>query len=449
MTQPTVLVVEDEELFRRTLSATLRDENYEVYSEPSATSALKLLEERDVDIVITDVRMPGMDGIKFLEEARQYCDSNFIVMSAYGTVETAVEAMKKGASDYIIKPFLFEDVLMRLRRLWEYRSLARLNAGLRQEIKAQRGYAGLVGASEKMQRVYELIQRVGPINTNVLITGESGTGKELVARAIHMAGRNKDGPFIPVNCSALPEGLAESTLFGHVRGAFTGAVTDCVGLFEAASGGTLFLDEVSSSSPGLQAKLLRVCERKEILAVGSKRPRHVDARVIAATNRDLKEDAAAGLFREDLYYRLGVVEAHLPALREHKEDIPCLANHFVLKYAAELKRKCEGIEPDATAKLMKYDWPGNVRELQNVMERAMITSTGKMLGNFDIANAFGPVALPAPSGDELRAAVREFEREHIVRVLRKSRSDKNLAADMLGIGLSSLYRKIEDLKIDI
>ena len=234
-----------------------------------------------------------------------------------------------------------------------------------------------------------------------------------------------------------------------MRGAFTGAVADCVGLFEAASGGTLFLDEVSSSSPGLQAKLLRVCERREILAVGSKRPRHVDARVIAATNRDLKEDAGAGLFREDLYYRLGVVEAHLPALREHKEDIPCLANHFVLKYAAELKRECEGIEPDATAKLMKYDWPGNVRELQNVIERAMITSTGKMLGNFDIANAFGPVALPAPSGDELRVAVREFEREHIVRVLRKSRSDKNLAADMLGIGLSSLYRKIEELKIDI
>jgi len=447
--RPTVLIVEDEELFRRTLSATLRDEDYEVYSEPSATSALKLLEQQDVDIVITDVRMPGMDGIRFLEEARQYCDSDFIVMSAYGTVETAVEAMKKGASDYIIKPFLFDDVLMRLKRLWEYRSLAKLNAGLRQEIKAQRGYAGLVGAGEKMQRVYELIERVGPINSNILITGESGTGKELVARAIHLAGKNKERPFIPVNCSALPDGLAESTLFGHVRGAFTGAVTDCVGLFEAASGGTLFLDEISSSSPGLQAKLLRVCERREILAVGSKRPRHVDARVIAATNRNLKEDAAAGLFREDLYYRLGVVEAHLPPLREHKEDIPCLANHFVLKYAAELKRDCEGIDPNAIAKLMKYDWPGNVRELQNVIERAMITSAGKMLSDFDIANAFGPVALPTPSGDELRAAVKEFEREHIVRVLRKSRNDKNLGADMLGIGLSSLYRKIEDLKIDI
>ena len=446
--QPVVLIVEDEDLFRRTLTATLRDEHFTVFSEPSAASALQLLDEREVDIVITDVRMPGMNGIEFLERARQHYDTDVIVMSAYGTIETAVDAMKKGATDYVLKPFLIEDMLLRLKRLWEYRSLTRLNAGLRREIKARHGYADLVGASRKMQQVYELIEKVGPLKTNVLITGESGTGKELVAHAIHMAGAGKDKPFIPVNCCALPEGIAESELFGHVKGAFTGATDNTIGLFEAAAGGTLFFDEISSSPPSLQAKLLRACERKEILALGSKKPRQIDVRIIAATNRDLKEEAAAGRFREDLYYRLAVVEAHLPSLRERKEDIPGLANHFVAKYAAEFNCPCTGIDTEAVVGLMKYDWPGNVRELENVIERAMILSNSEILTAADIATAYGPSTPPAPSSDELRTATREFERQHISRVLQKAQNDKTLAAQMLGIGLSSLYRKIEDLNID-
>ena len=446
--KPTVLVVEDEDSFRRMLTATLRDEGYTALSEPSAVSALKLLDTRIVDVIITDVRMPGMDGIEFLERARQYGDADVIVMSAYGTIETAVDAMKKGALDYIIKPFLFEDMLLRLERICEYRNLARLNAGLREEIKAEQGYADLVGTSEKMQRIYELIERVGPINANVLIMGESGTGKELVARAIHRAGAGKDRPFIPVNCGALPEGLAESELFGHVKGAFTGAVDNTIGLFEAASGGTLFFDEICSTPPAVRAKLLRACESKEILALGGNAPRRVAVRLIAATNRNLKDETAAGRFREDLYYRLGVVEAHLPPLREHKEDIPGLASYFVQKYSGVLNSECEGIDPEAVARLMKYDWPGNVRELENVIERALIISSTNTVKAVDVATAFGPDASPVTGGDELRAAVREFERQHIARVLYEVRYDKNLAADMLGIGLSSLYRKIEELSID-
>ena len=448
--QAIVLIVEDEDVFRRTLGETLKDEGYTVFTESNAISALKLLEEQAVDIIVTDVRMPGMDGIEFLEKAREFGDPNVIVMSAYGTVETAVEAMRKGASDYIIKPFMFEDILLRLKRIWEYRCLTRINMGLRKEIDARQGYADLVGTSEKMQQLYELIERVGPTNANVLITGESGTGKELVARAIHKAGESKDRPFIPVNCGALPEGLAESELFGHTRGSFTGATSETIGLFEAASGGTLFFDEICSTPQGVQVKLLRACETKEIMLVGDKKPRRVDVRIIAASNRDLKQAVAEGVFREDLYYRLSVVEAHLPTLRERKEDIRALAEHFVRECSAEMSRDCEGIEPDAIAMLMKHDWPGNVRELANVIERVMIVSGRGVLRAADVGRAaFGRSNPPTPGSDELRGAMREFERLHISRVLQKASNDKALAAELLGIGLSSLYRKIEDLSIDV
>ena len=446
-----ILVADDEPGVRESLAEILRDAGYVVHTATDGTAALRALEEHDFGVVVTDLRMPGADGLEVLKRAREVSPQTLVlVMTAHGTVDTAVEALRAGATDYILKPVVFDDLLAKVGRLLEHRQIAWQMQMLRREVEAKYDFHGLVGGSSAMREIFELVKKVAPTPTTVLITGESGTGKEVVARALHQFSEVAQRIFLPVNCAAIPENLLESQLFGHVRGAFTGAVTSQEGLFSRAKGGTIFLDEIGDMPFGLQSKLLRAIESKEILPVGSTQPVTVDVRIVAASNRDLRQMVDEGKFRDDLYYRLNVVNIQLPPLRDRREDIPSLLEYLVRRHNREMKRAYKGVDNATLKVLMSQPWKGNVRELDNVIEHAMILGNGEWITVADLPRALRDSDAPLPPvGDELRDALRAYERIHIETVLRRAGHDKRRAADLLGLSLSSLYRKLNELGIEL
>jgi DNA-binding NtrC family response regulator len=410
--------------------------------------ALALVESFGPDVVLCDVQLPGGDGLTVLERSlRIRPETLFIMITAYATVENAVAAFRRGAQDYLMKPVLFEDLLAKLDRLIAYRRLLMENQALRRQLHPQGTLDALVGESPPMQAVKTLIRKVGPTRSTVLITGESGTGKELVARALHATGPDPEGLFLAVNCAAIPHDLLENQLFGHVRGAFTGADRDHAGLFVAAGSGTVFLDEITELSPSTQAKLLRAIENKEVLPVGATRSVSFQARLLTATNKDLTAEVAAGRFRGDLYYRLNVVTIHLPPLRDRRDDIPDLVTALLAKHARNLGKRVDGVDNATIRGLMAAPWTGNVRELNNALERAVILSESPILTPDDFPPGLIIESDVDADGDNLRAALRDYERRHIQRVLREADDDKREASRRLGLGLSSLYRKLEELDI--
>ncbi|HEY7676418.1 MAG TPA: sigma-54 dependent transcriptional regulator [Candidatus Methylomirabilis sp.] len=434
-----ILVVDDEPAFRLFVSTVLRDAGYEVTAAQHGAEALALLGARHFHLVLTDLRMPDVSGMEVLEAVRRdSADTPVIVITAFGTIESAVEATRKGAADYLLKPLKDPKELRRVvERVLRERSLEDAVAAQRGP-EAGPGEEGIVGGSPALRRVLDLARSVAPSPTTVLLTGESGTGKEVIARAIHRWSPRVEGPFVAVNCAALPDALLESELFGHERGAFTGAVAQRRGRFELAHGGTLFLDEVGDMSPALQGKLLRVLEAQEFERVGGARTVRVDVRVIAATNADLGAAVAARRFREDLYYRLGVFPIHLPPLRERQEDILPLAEHFLRRLGPALRRPAAGFTPEAQERLQAYAWPGNVRELENVVERAIILARGEAVGLAELSLL--PVAAP-PAGDggELKA----LEHAAILQALADTSGNRRQAAQRLGIGLRTLQYRLK------
>jgi DNA-binding NtrC family response regulator len=438
-----VLVVDDEAAIRSQLEESLQEAGWETRGAGDGAEAVELALQHSFDLCLSDIRMPTMGGIELLQRlAETSPETMFILMTAFGGLDTALEALRRGAVDYLLKPFRHDELIAKVRRLAEHRRLALENRNLRRAVDAETP-RGMIGTSPAMARVLETVDRVASLPSHVLITGESGTGKDLVARAVHERGSRAAAPFVPINCAAIPEALLESELFGHVKGAFTGAIDNKEGLLKTAGEGTIFLDELGDMPLAIQAKLLRAIEAREIQPVGSTRRIEIQARVVAATNRDLRAEALAGRFREDLYYRLAVVEIRVPPLRERREDIPLLAHHFVEKYARELGREVRGIERDALGLLAGHEWRGNVRELSNAIERAVIFASGERIAALDLPD---PVRAAAPREPEdtpnLREATAAFEREHILRVIEQCGGNKRRAAKLLGLGVTSLYRKL-------
>lgn len=375
-----VLVIDDEEIVCESIKRILEEEGYEIESALNGQEAFKKMDENPFDIVITDLKMPGIDGMEVLRIIRrEYPNTIVIMITGFSTVETAVEAMKLGAFDYIPKPFTPDEVSIVVKKAIEQKNLLLENIYLRQELQEKYGFHNIVGKSKKMQEIYKIITKVAPTDSTVLIYGQSGTGKELIARAIHFNSPRRERQFVPVDCAVLSENLLESELFGHIRGSFTGAVTTKLGLFEIADGGTVFLDEVGNISLSIQAKLLRVLQEREFTPVGGTKSKKVDIRLIAATNKDLEKMMKEGTFREDLYYRLNIVPIYLPPLKEREEDIPLLAIHFLKKYSEQMGKKIRGFSPEAMEKLLRYQWPGNVRELENIIERTVVMMEEEMV----------------------------------------------------------------------
>jgi DNA-binding NtrC family response regulator len=438
-----ILVVDDEAAIRAELQEALQELGYATVGVGDGRAAAELALQQSFDLCLTDIRMPGMTGVELLKQLGETSPETMVIlMTAYGGLDSAVDALRLGAVDYLLKPFQREELVAKVRRLEEHRRLLSENRNLRRAADTQ-APAGILGGSPAMRAVLDTIDRVASLPSHVLITGESGTGKELVARAIHERGSRQKAPFVPINCAAIPEPLLESELFGHVKGAFTGAVDNKEGLLKTAGEGTIFLDELGDMPMSIQAKLLRAIESREIQPVGSTRRVQIQARVVAATNRDLRADAKAGRFREDLYFRLAVVEIHVPPLRERREDIPMLANHFVEKYARELGRNLRGIARDALRQLAGHDWRGNVRELSNSIERAVIFATGDEIAAVDLPDAVRAATPREPDyATNLREATAEFERAHILRMIEKCGGNKRKAARLLGLGVTSLYRKL-------
>jgi two-component system response regulator AtoC len=447
-----ILVVDDEASMRHMLQLVLEKEGYQVTDCAEGGAALELLRDEPIDVVLCDIRMPGMDGRMFLEAvSRLKLTATIIMMSAYGTIDTALECMKRGAYDYIAKPFKPDEVVLTLKKAEERFRLRQENLRLREELArsgAPSGTAGIIYRSPAMAQVMTLVERVSGSASSVLVTGETGTGKELVARALHGEGCRKRGPFVAVNCSAISSSLMESELFGHVKGAFTGADREKQGLFAAADGGTLFLDEIGELPRELQPKLLRVLQEGEILRVGETRPRKVDVRVLAATARDLREEVEKGRFRDDLFYRLAVVEIQIPPLRERPEDIPLLAENFISRIAAREGRPFPKIQADALEMLRSYPWPGNVRELENFMEKTMIFCRGEMI---DLDSLPWEVRRRNRNETEslsLKQATMRLEGEYIRRALAATGGNRTRAARLLEISLRGLLYKIKEYEIE-
>jgi two-component system response regulator PilR (NtrC family) len=427
----------------------LRDEGYQVTAAADGAVAIAALAAQEFDVIVSDLRMPGNDGLDLLRHAREVSPQTLVVlMTAFATVETAIEALRSGAQDYILKPLVFEDTLHKIAYLMKNRQVAWENQFLRSQLARHWDVDNLVGKSAAMRDVVERIHRVAPTPATVLITGESGVGKEVVSRAIHGLSERADEIFLPINCSAIPDALLESQLFGHLRGAFTGAVANQEGLFQRARGGTIFLDEIGDLPLNLQVKLLRSIEAREVLPVGATTPVRIDVRLIAATNCDLDRLVAEGKFRDDLFYRLNVFGIEIPPLRERREDIPALVEHFVPLHNRELKKSFKGVDSATLKVLMSLPWKGNVRELDNVIEHGIIVGDGDWITVRDLPRAIQQQAtVPVSAGDNLRDALRAYERAHIVAVLSRAGNDKKIAAEQLGVSLSSLYRKIEELEI--
>jgi len=442
-----ILVAEDQEMSRRGLAQLLREQGFQVTEAQDGLRAIACMDETDFDLVLTDLMMPGADGMVVLRHAREHAPQTLVMlMTGHASIETAIEALQLGAQDYILKPLILEDVVRKVRHLIDHKKLAWENQMLRREISEYFATGGPVGKSPAMQKLVTLIDKVAPTPTTVLITGESGVGKEVVARTIHERSDRHDSVFLPVNCSAIPESLLESQLFGHVKGSFTGAVSSQEGLFQRARGGTIFLDEIGEIPLSLQVKLLRVIEEKQILPVGSTHPINVDVRIITATNRDLKAETDAGRFRADLFYRLNVFGIHIPPLRERLEDIPLLIEHLMCRHNREMKRNYKGVDNAAMRLIMALPWKGNIRELDNILERAMILGGGEWITPHDIT---GQEAAEYSTDDDWRLVkvLSDYERVHIRRSLEKALGDKKLASEMLGLSLSTLYRKLERWEI--
>ena len=445
-----ILLADDEATFRKTFTKVLEEEGMAVTAVADGREAINAITKQPYAVAILDIQMPGADGIKVLREImRVRPETRVIMITAYGTVEMAVEAIKLGACDYVMKPVMFEDVLTKVRQHFRYLELKEENLKLKQELSGSFDIGQIIGQTPSMQQVFDMIRKVARTKSNVLITGESGTGKELVARAIHSLGSQNGRPFVAVNCGAIPEGLLESELFGHKKGSFTSASADKEGLFESARGGTLFLDEIGHMPMSCQVKLLRAVEQRQILPVGSTEPIDIDLRLIAATNRDPIEEIKAERFREDLYYRMNVVGIHLPPLRERKEDIPLLVEHFIRKYNIEMGKQCVGVSDDVMRLLMSYEWRGNIREMQNVIERAIIFAEDDTIRASDIGFLGSETIALGKEGQSLQDAVKAYEKQEICRVLNSHNWNKVEAAKSLGIGLSSLYRKIDELEINV
>ncbi len=445
-----ILLADDETIFRKTFAKVLQEEGMAVTAVDNGTDAIDAITKQLYAVVILDIQMPGADGIKVLREImRTRPQTRVIMITAYGSIEMAVEAIKLGACDYVMKPVVFEDILAKIRQHLRYLELQEENQELKRELDGRFDIGQIIGQTEVMQQVFEMIRKVANTKSNVLITGRSGTGKELVARAIHSLGSHNGKRFVVVNCSAIPEGLIESELFGHKKGSFTSAIENKKGLFEVAHNGTLFLDEIGYMPMSCQVKLLRAVEQRQIMPVGSTEPVDVDLRLIAATNRDLLQEIKEERFREDLYYRLNVVGIQLPALQERKDDIPLLIEHFIKKYNAEMGKHCVGISDDAMRLLMGCEWKGNIRELENVIERAVIFAEGDIIEACDIGLIGVSGAALSGKNENLRVSVKAYEKEQIYRVLNKYDWNKGEVAKALGVGLSSLYRKIDELEINV
>lgn len=438
-----ILVVDDEAFIREMLQRGLSQTGgYTVDVAQNGQEAIEKVEKETFDLVLTDLMMPevnGMDLLKIIKGTRP--ELPVIMMTAYGSIDNAVEAMKIGANDYITKPVDFQDLLFRISKVQQETLLIRENRLLRMEVRKKFEFSNIIGKSKKMQEIFSLVEKVAPSNSTVLIYGASGTGKELIAKAIHYNSPRADRPFIPFNCGAIPETLVESELFGHTKGAFTGAIQAKKGLFEEANGGTLFLDEISTILPSVQVKLLRVLQEKEVMKVGSTERTKIDVRLIAATNEDLEANMKKGRFREDLFYRLHVFPIFLPDLKDRKEDIPLLAYHFLDRYSKEARKEIKGFSKEAMTLLLEYDWPGNVRELENVIERAVIMADQDYLtpNDFpkDLQQGF---SLLIKKGVRERKSLEEIKEEYIRQILRETDGNKKAAADILKVNPRTLYR---------
>ncbi|MFH1687554.1 MAG: sigma-54 dependent transcriptional regulator [bacterium] len=443
---PKILVIDDEESMCNFMEIMLVKEGYEVDTTESGREGIECLKRQNYDLVITDLNMPEISGIEVLKEIRSFKEGqDLIVMTAYASVDSAIEAMKEGAADYITKPFKVDEIKLVIARLVDQRKLRQENTELRRQLKDECSFDNFIGTSDACVRLKQMAKRIAGSDSTALIRGESGTGKDLIARAIHHHSPRSSGPFVTINCGALPENLLESELFGHRRGAFTGAVKDKIGLFQTADQGTFFLDEVGTTSPAIQVKLLRVLEDKRITPVGDTKPIEVDVRLIAATNSDLEEDVKAGCFRSDLFYRLNVIPLLIPPLRERVEDIPLLVEHFVAGFSAKSGEKPKSISPAAMQMLADYHWPGNVRELENTIERAVLLNRSDTLTPDDFSErlcAERPVSL-VQTQDPSTPTLQSIEKAYIHFVMSQTDGNKAAAARVLGIDASTLYRKLQ------
>ncbi|NUN10562.1 MAG: sigma-54-dependent Fis family transcriptional regulator [Ignavibacteriaceae bacterium] len=447
-----ILVVDDEDIIRDSISFILKKEGYVVEEAENGLIAYEKLQKDFFDLVITDIEMPQMKGIELLEKGSLIATQTaFVVITAYGSLDTAIRALRSGASDYILKPIEFDELLFKLKKLFDLKSIISENNMLKRELQRDYDFSRIIGKSRSMQKVFDMIKMVSQTDSTVLITGNSGTGKELVARAIHVNSAREKKPFLAINCGAISENLIESELFGHKKGAFTGAITDKEGFVKAAEGGTLFLDEVSEMPLQLQVKLLRVLQEKEFTPVGTTYSLPADIRFIASTNRNLQEQVAKGTFREDLYYRLNVVELNLPSLKKRKEDIPHLIDHFINKYRAQMNKNIRGVQPEVLRALSNYDFKGEIRELENLIERAIIFAHSETLTLADFPESFNPnkEGYPPEKIGSLNEYIEKVERDYILRALELNDYNKEKAAEALELGLSTLYRKIKELDITI
>ncbi len=444
--KPTVLIVEDEELMRRILRQLLEEEGYRVLTADGADNALEIFSESEVSVTVTDIKMGGIDGLELLDRIKSLDENSVvIIMTAYSSVDSAISALRKGAYDYITKPFVNEDLLQTVKNAIRASELFRENRFLRRELDKRYSFSEIIGKSEALQSVFRIVEKVADTNVNVLIQGESGTGKELIARSIHHHSSRGGKPFLAVNCAALPDALLESELFGHTKGSFTGASRDSKGLFRSVEGGTLFLDEIGEMPLTLQVKLLRALQEHEVTPVGSSKAVAFDARIIAATNKELEKEVQEHRFREDLYYRLNVIEINVPPLRNRREDIPLLVKHFIAKASREHKSAQKPIDDRAMTVLINRSWQGNVRELQNAVERAYILGGDRIeFENLprrirDESNESFEIRDP----EGLRPTLEEIERRYVLEVMESVSNDKAAAAGILGIDLSTLYRKLK------
>jgi len=443
-----ILVIDDDLEMCGLLSDVLKGEGFSVLAIGESLEASKVLKKEEFDVIVTDLKMKGLKGLDLLEVAKKTAPlTPVIIITAFGTIESAIKAMKMGAYDYITKPFQMDEIVLTVKKALENRLLKKEVVRLKKEVESRYHFHQLIGKSPSMQKIYDLIQRISDSSGNVLITGESGTGKELVAKAIHYNGVRKEGPFVPVNCAAIPETLLESELFGYKKGAFTDAKTDKKGLIFGATDGTLFLDEITEMSSMLQAKLLRVIEERSVRPLGDTNFYPIDIRIISASNRDIRSLIREGKFREDLYYRLKVIDIELPPLRERKEDIPLLVRHFTDKFSNETKKKISGVSEDALKQLINYSWPGNVRELENVIQRAITLTQSETILPDDLPSSMLKEIKEnvLDIGFREKYSIDQLEKEYIRKILIEVGGNKSKAAEILGLDRKTLYRKLEEL----